>query len=76
MASDKVSQAGSIFDPTLLSRCISCGFCLPACPRGIMCLAHGSPPAFSAERYLLRYFRRVIHDSVQGRRTGPPSPFA
>jgi len=32
MTSDKVSRAGSIFDPTLLSRCISCGFCLPACP--------------------------------------------
>ena len=32
MASDMVSQAGSIFDPTLLSRCISCGFGLPACP--------------------------------------------
>ncbi len=27
-----VPQAGSIFDPELLSRCISCGFCLPACP--------------------------------------------
>ncbi|HEX5598218.1 MAG TPA: (Fe-S)-binding protein [Micromonosporaceae bacterium] len=23
---------GPIFDPELLSRCISCGFCLPACP--------------------------------------------
>ena len=27
-----VSHAGSVFDPELLSRCISCGFCLPACP--------------------------------------------
>lgn len=25
-------HGGSIFDPELLSRCISCGFCLPACP--------------------------------------------
>ena len=32
MTSDQVSHAGSIFDPGLLSRCISCGFCLPACP--------------------------------------------
>jgi glycolate oxidase iron-sulfur subunit len=32
MTSEKVPQAGSIFDPKLLSRCISCGFCLPACP--------------------------------------------
>ena len=32
MADAKVSPAGSIFDPDLLSRCISCGFCLPACP--------------------------------------------
>ncbi|MFE2914417.1 (Fe-S)-binding protein [Kitasatospora indigofera] len=23
---------GRVFDPDLLSRCISCGFCLPACP--------------------------------------------
>jgi glycolate oxidase iron-sulfur subunit len=30
--SGKVSRAGPIFDPALLSRCISCGFCLPACP--------------------------------------------
>ena len=27
-----VSHTGSVFDPQLLSRCISCGFCLPACP--------------------------------------------
>jgi len=32
MTSDKVPHAGSIFDPKLLNRCISCGFCLPACP--------------------------------------------
>ncbi|WP_411077259.1 (Fe-S)-binding protein [Streptomyces sp. cmx-10-25] len=31
---DRTSDAspGPIFDPDLLSRCISCGFCLPACP--------------------------------------------
>jgi len=28
----KVPPAGSVFDPDLLSRCISCGFCLAACP--------------------------------------------
>ena len=27
-----VTHTGSVFDPELLSRCISCGFCLPACP--------------------------------------------
>ena len=32
MTSDQAPHAGSIFDPGLLSRCISCGFCLPACP--------------------------------------------
>jgi glycolate oxidase iron-sulfur subunit len=32
MTSDMVSHAGSIFDPKLLSRCISCGICPPACP--------------------------------------------
>ena len=26
------STGGGIFDPDLLDRCISCGFCLPACP--------------------------------------------
>jgi glycolate oxidase iron-sulfur subunit len=25
-------MSGSVFDPGLLGRCISCGFCLPACP--------------------------------------------
>ncbi|WP_097866748.1 aldehyde dehydrogenase family protein [Streptomyces sp. rh34] len=31
---DRTSDAspGPVFDPELLSRCISCGFCLPACP--------------------------------------------
>src|SRR5580704_10915713 len=28
----KVPPARSVFDPDLLSRCISCGFCLAACP--------------------------------------------
>ncbi|MGO8883697.1 MAG: (Fe-S)-binding protein [Streptosporangiaceae bacterium] len=32
MAAEIVSPAGSIFAPELLSRCISCGFCLAACP--------------------------------------------
>jgi glycolate oxidase iron-sulfur subunit len=26
------ARAGSVFDPALLGRCISCGYCLPACP--------------------------------------------
>ena len=25
-------MSGNVFDPGQLSRCISCGFCLPACP--------------------------------------------
>lgn len=25
-------RTGSVFDPALLGRCISCGYCLPACP--------------------------------------------
>jgi glycolate oxidase iron-sulfur subunit len=32
MTSAKVPRSGPLFDPDLLSRCISCGFCLPACP--------------------------------------------
>jgi len=32
MTGGKVAPAGAVFDPDLLSRCISCGFCLPACP--------------------------------------------
>jgi glycolate oxidase iron-sulfur subunit len=31
-APDNVSEGGGVFTPELLDRCISCGFCLPACP--------------------------------------------
>jgi glycolate oxidase iron-sulfur subunit len=31
-AGAKVPPGGPVFDPDLLSRCISCGFCLAACP--------------------------------------------
>jgi glycolate oxidase iron-sulfur subunit len=33
-----------IFDPHLLDRCISCGFCLPACPTYAVSLDEGSSP--------------------------------
>ncbi len=32
MTGTEAAPASSIFDPGLLSRCISCGFCLAACP--------------------------------------------
>ena len=31
-ASAAAAYRAGIFDPTLLSACISCGFCLPVCP--------------------------------------------
>ena len=33
-----------IFDPQLLDRCISCGFCLPACPTYAVSKDEGSSP--------------------------------
>jgi glycolate oxidase iron-sulfur subunit len=36
--------ARGIFDPHLLDRCISCGFCLPACPTYALSSDEGSSP--------------------------------
>jgi glycolate oxidase iron-sulfur subunit len=36
--------ARGIFDPQLLDRCISCGFCLPACPTYALSSDEGSSP--------------------------------
>lgn len=36
--------ARGIFDPQLLDRCISCGFCLPACPTYALSKDEGSSP--------------------------------
>ena len=36
--------ARGIFDPELLDRCISCGFCLPACPTYALSADEGSSP--------------------------------
>ena len=42
---EKATPVGrGIFDPQLLDRCISCGFCLPACPTYALSSDEGSSP--------------------------------
>jgi glycolate oxidase iron-sulfur subunit len=42
---EKATPGGRwIFDPQLLDRCISCGFCLPACPTYALSRDEGSSP--------------------------------
>jgi glycolate oxidase iron-sulfur subunit len=42
---EKATPVGrGIFDPQLLDRCISCGFCLPACPTYALSKDEGSSP--------------------------------
>src|SRR4029434_361120 len=42
---EKATPMGrGIFDPQLLDRCTSCGFCLPACPTYALSKDEGSSP--------------------------------